>query len=55
MLAAIPKSLTGTGRRRARLRANVGFTLAMVIAAATSFGLAEILVFTNLLEFISGI
>jgi uncharacterized protein involved in exopolysaccharide biosynthesis len=55
MLAAIPKSLTGAGRRRARLRANVGFTLAMVSAAATSFGLAEILVFTNLLEFISGI
>jgi capsular polysaccharide biosynthesis protein len=53
MLAAIPKSLTDAERKRAKLRANFGFAFAMIIAAAASFALAEVFVFTDLIEFIA--
>jgi capsular polysaccharide biosynthesis protein len=53
MLAAIPKSLSDAERKRAMLRANVSLALSLVVAAAAPFALAEVFVFTDLIDFIA--
>ncbi len=53
MLAAIPKSLTAEERNSAKVRANVRLAFALVLAAAATFALAQVFVFTDIIEIIA--